>query len=290
MKRCLSCNASFESSLDSCPQCGNETERIDGFDAYATELAYAGGGFDPVYFSELAELEDSNFWFRARNSLILWALKTYLPNFESFLEIGCGTGYVLSGIATRFPQVNLYGSEIFVEGLGFAASRSGSARLMQMDARNIPFACEFDAIGAFDVIEHIEEDELVLAQIYAALNPGGIAVLSVPQHEWLWSSTDDFACHVRRYRAPDLKRKIENAGFRILRSTSFVSTLLPAMMLSRLLQKNLTKEEYDPSSELKIAAPINFIFRKMLEFEIVLISAGVNFPVGGSRLVIAQKP
>lgn len=164
-------------------------------------------------------------------------LNKYSPKFSTFLEIGCGKGYVLADVAKSFPEANIFGSEIFVQGLSFAKERVPGANLMQMDARNIPFANEFDVIGAFDVLEHIAEDELVIQQVYGALSPDGLFILSVPQHMWLWSPTDEQACHVRRYTNKDLKHKLERAGFKILRSTSFVSFLLPAMLLARLQKR-----------------------------------------------------
>ena len=146
----------------------------------------------------------------------------------------CGTAYVLSGVAKKFPQAALNGSEIFLAGLGFAAARLPGAKFMQMDARVIPFDNEFDVVGAFDVIEHIKEDEQVLSQIHASLKPAGLMLLTVPQHAWLWSAADEYACHERRYAASDLHLKVKAAGFQLMRSTSFVSVLLPAMMASRL--------------------------------------------------------
>jgi SAM-dependent methyltransferase len=154
---------------------------------------------------------------------------------------------------------------------------------MQMDARNIPFENEFDVIGAFDVLEHIKEDKKVLAQVYSALKPEGLMLLTVPQHAWLWSPIDEYACHERRYAAPDLHQKIEAAGFRVIRSTSFVPTLLPVMMISRFLQK------FDATSELKISPWLNSLFSRILAAELALIKRGFNFPVGGSRLVVARK-
>ncbi|HEY8271266.1 MAG TPA: methyltransferase domain-containing protein, partial [Pseudobdellovibrionaceae bacterium] len=233
MKRCLACNAQFKSFLTGCPSCGREPSFVEGFCSYAPQFAQGGGGFKAKYFSDLAQLEAANFWFQARNQFILWAIEKYSPNFQSLLEIGCGTGYVLSGIAKKFPHATLQGSEIFTTGLGFAASRLPATSFIQMDARNIPFKEEFDILGAFDVLEHIQEDEEVLAQMYAALKPQGILLITVPQHAWLWSVMDEYACHVRRYAASELHRKIEVTGFQIIRSTSFVSTLLPAMVVSR---------------------------------------------------------
>lgn len=239
----------------------------------------------------MASLEAESFWFRARNELILWALCRYCPNVKSFLEIGCGTGFVLSGIAREHPKVKLSGSEIFLEGLPYASQRVPEANLMQMDARKIPFRDEFDAVGAFDVIEHIDEDEAVLAELYRALKPGGLLLLTVPQHPWLWSTTDDYACHVRRYTARELQSKTRDAGFEVIRSTSFVSLLLPIMMLSRLGKKQSRRGDpaTDPYAELRLSKRINQFLYYVMAAEGKLIRVGLNFPVGGSRLMIARK-
>ena len=107
---------------------------------------------------------------------------------------------------------------------------------MQMDARAIPFVGEFDVMGAFDVLEHVEEDEQVLIQMRDALKPRGVMLLTVPQHAWLWSPVAD-SCHVRRYAAKELHVKVKAAGFEIVRSTSFVFSVLPAMFASRMAQR-----------------------------------------------------
>jgi len=289
MKRCLACNTLYVSSLADCPSCGFKPLLMDGFYAYAPDLAHGGGGFKSSYFSDLARLEEANFWFQSRNQLILWALEEYCQNFQSFLEIGCGTGYVLSGVSKLFPHSTLQGSEIFIAGLGFAAARLPTVNLMQMDARDIPFQEEFDVIGAFDVLEHIEEDECVLAQGARGTKPHGFMLLTVPQHAWLWSPVDEHACHVRRYAASDLHHKIKSAGFRIIRSTSFVTTLLPAMIASRFLQRKVSDGKFDATAELKISPWLNSLFFQLLRTELVMIRKGFSFPVGGSRLVVARK-
>ncbi|HUN82618.1 MAG TPA: class I SAM-dependent methyltransferase [Phycisphaerae bacterium] len=237
----------------------------------------------------MARLEEANFWFRSRNRLIVWAIASYCSELNSFLEIGCGTGYVLSGISAAFPEATLQGSEIFTAGLDFAASRLPSVKFMQMDARRLPFHQEFDAIGAFDVLEHIAEDELVLASIRDALRPGGAAFLTVPQHPWLWSNADKYAQHIRRYRSACLHRKIEIAGFQILRSTSFVTLLLPAMIASRFVSRARRVEKFDPSAEFLIPPVVNTVFYRLLSAELAVIRQGINFPVGGSRLIVAKK-
>lgn len=289
MKRCLTCDARYATTATSCQSCGTSQEVVGGFPAYAPELAHGGGGYEAELFAKLAPLEESNFWFRSRNKLLIWALGKYAPAFQSFLEIGCGTAFVLSGVGAHYPHARLLGSEIFVDGLDFAASRVPRAELMQMDARAIPFREEVDVIGAFDVLEHIEEDEQVLDEMLAALKPGGVILVSVPQHRWLWSPADDHAHHVRRYTGRELRGKVAAAGFDVLRSTSFVTFLFPAMLLSR-LKSSKSQAEYDPTDELKLPKALNIVLYGVMRLEFALIKFGVNFPLGGSRLIVARKP
>ena len=289
MKRCLSCNHHYASTNIVCPSCDSGPQQIDGFYAYAPDFAHSGGGFKSSYFSELAQLEETNFWFRSRNQLLLWAIEKYCSGFKSFLEIGCGNGYVLSSIVKAYPHAGFHGSEIFTTGLGFASERLPSVNLMQMDARNIPYYEEFDVIGAFDVLEHIKEDSQVLQQIHASLRPQGVMLITVPQHEWLWSITDEYACHVRRYTAAELHHKVEKAGFQILKTTSFVTTLLPAMLASRLFQSKQITDDFDATAELKIHPRLNALFYQLLGIDLACIKNGWNLPTGGSRLVVAKK-
>lgn len=288
MKRCLKCEHVFSLDGWNCPVCDYTPIFLNGVVAHAPSLANDGGGFKPQYFSELARLEATNFWFQARNKIILWTLRTYIPNFQNFLEVGCGTGFVLSAVSKAHPEVALSGSEIFVAGLSHATERIHSANFMQMDARDVPFVDEFDVIGAFDVLEHIEEDEAVLAQLHRALKPGGVLLLTVPQHPWLWSVSDEYACHVRRYTCLEIEAKVRIRSFEILNSTSFVTTLLPVMMLSRVLQK-INPNSSDPTDELKISPFLNKILYSLMMLELSGIRIGLSYPIGGSRLIVARK-
>jgi SAM-dependent methyltransferase len=290
VKRCISCGFEFDAPDWRCPACRWQPALSNGTPTFAEDFATQGAGFPPSSFAPLAELEDEHFWFRQRNSLLIWALKKYGVNILSFMEVGCGTGFVLKGIAEAFPSVQLVGSEIYTEGIAFAAERAGArAEFLQMDARQIPYAAEFDAIGAFDVIEHIQEDEAVLQQMRHALKPRGLLLLTVPQHPSLWSAVDERACHVRRYTARELEDKVTHAGFKIIRSTSFVMTLLPLMFVSRLLQRGKNSKRLGTESEIRINPALNRIFEYCLRFEVHLIRLGVALPVGGSRLVVAIK-
>lgn len=289
MRLCPGCGGVLAAAGWHCGSCGYQAAQRDGFVALAPALADQAEGFDPALFAELAALESRNFWFRARNRLIVWALQRYAPGFGSLLEVGCGTGYVLQGIAAAFPQARLVASEAETEGLRFAAQRIPGAEFLQLDARQMPFDREFDAVGAFDVIEHIGEDETVLAEMRRALRPGGHLLLTVPQHPFLWSEYDVRAHHVRRYTAGELRQKLGRAGFTLVRMTSFVSVLLPLMMLSRLTRR-AAAADYDPLAELRIGRVANALLERALDAERLLIRAGLSLPCGGSLLAVARAP
>lgn len=288
MKQCLACKGRFESGDWTCPRCGYRPALRNKIFQFAENPPEAQAGFKPEYFARLAGIEQTNFWFRARNELIQWALRNYFPNAGSFFEVGCGTGFVLKGVRESRPHLHLAGSEIFSDGLAFAKARLPGVDLYQMDARQIPFECEFDVIGAFDVLEHIAEDDAVLQQMFRATRPGGGVLMTVPQHRFLWSTIDKHSMHQRRYNRAELRKKVERAGFQIERITSFNSLLLPLMIWSRMQRKR--DQDVQLWREFEISPALNKTLESILTLERMAITKGISFPAGGSLLLIGRKP
>ena len=243
--------------------------------------------FPPSSFSELAKVESAHWWFRARNELIVWMLTGRCHEIGNFLEVGCGTGFVISGIAKALPSLAIEASEYFEEGLIFARRRVPRCRFLQLDATVMKEENAYDCIGSFDVIEHISADECVLSNFYRALKTDGFLLLTVPQHPWLWSASDDYAHHLRRYTAKELRRKVLKAGFKIEYYTSFVSLLLPLMMMQRFSVS--TKKTFDPNDEFRIHPALNMALYLIMKFELILLQLGLRFPLGGSLLLLARK-
>ena len=239
-------------------------------------------------FQGLYELEEKNWWFESRNEIIIYQISKKIVFFENFLEVGCGTGFVLKAISEKFIGKTFHGIEYSEEGLKFARSRMPKVEFTQLDATKMDQSECYDIIGSFDVLEHIEDDELVLENFYTAIKPGGYLVLTVPQHMWLWSAADEYACHCRRYTRGQMVEKLRNAGFQIEYTASFISLLCPIMFLSRLRFKR-TEQITDPMCELKISKSLNWFLCQIMQFEIFLIKIGICFPIGGSLLVIAKK-
>ena len=166
MKTCIKCNCELKQNIWDCSECGYKPTLKDGRLVLSLEDNKQNNiGFENEFFDNLIKVEEKNFWFCARNKLITWAMKSYFPNIKNFFEVGCGTGFVLSGINHKFPKLDLYGSEGLAYGLKFASARVPKATLFQMDARNIPFKEEFELLGAFDMLEHVQEDKEVLLRL-----------------------------------------------------------------------------------------------------------------------------
>jgi len=286
MKRCVQCGERFGGSAWRCPSCGFSPQQHDGVLSFCEPQGI--DGFDPSAFDPLAQLEHTSFWFRSRNRIIVWALRRYFPDIRRVLEIGCGTGFVLEGLRAQWPDLQIAGGELHMGGLLHAAERVPGVELFQFDARTIPFDAEFDVVGAFDVLEHIEEDEHVLDEMYAAVKPGGGILLTVPQHPWLWSASDEHAEHKRRYRRTELLRKVSTAGFVVQRITSFISLLLPAMAVMR-LRTRLSGRQFDPHQEHQEAQRATRVLERIVDFERSMIARGIDLPMGGSLLVVATR-
>jgi SAM-dependent methyltransferase len=99
---------------------------------------------------------------------------------------------------------------------GASVARSRGLDVIRADARYLPVASRsLDLVVAFDILEHIEEDDLAAAEIRRVLRPGGTALIAVPCDMRLWSAHDEAVHHVRRYERDTLRAVIQKAGLEI---------------------------------------------------------------------------
>ena len=218
--------------------------------------------------------------------MIGWTVRKYFPQAGRILEVACGRGSVTVELERSFPQGIVIAGDVIPDGFAYARRVLGRVPLLQMDIHHLPFRGDFDVACAFDVLEHLDDDGGGLVALREAVRPGGGVVLTVPQHPSLWSASDDFARHRRRYTRSELRARIEGAGLRVIRLTSFTSMLLPLMALSRWMPR----KQYDPVAELRIGSATNAVFSALSAIERAVIAAGVSLPAGGSLLAVAVRP
>lgn len=288
---CPACRGGVPADEWACAACGWRAEERRGHLCLSPEADADDPGFVPDAYDRLKDVEEGSFWFRARNQIILLMLRAHFPGARRVLEIGCGTGYVLNALAEALPAAHLIGTELHHGGLDAARARvPARVELMQLDARAMPYRDEFDLVGAFDVIEHIDEDERVLAELFRATAPGGGLLLTVPQHMFLWGETDEFSHHKRRYSRGELVAKVRAAGFEVARTTSFVTLLFPMLLLSRLMLALRGPGEFDPDREVGLPGPVDHVLEAIMTLERQLVRLGLDLPFGGSLLLVARRP
>ncbi len=246
------------------------------------------GSYDAELFTVLERVEPESFWFRSRNRLIIWALRRFFSDVTGFLEVGCGTGFVLAGLREALPDLSLMGSELYAEGLAIARRRLPGVPLVQMDALDVRFSGSFGAVGAFDVLEHIGADETALRELRAAVLPGGGLLVTVPQHPRLWSTADEFAGHLRRYTRRELIAKARKAGWEPIRVTSFVSLALPLFAVSRAIGAR-SRTTYDFEREFALPRPLDRSIEVLMAAERALIELGIPLRLGASLLLVARR-
>jgi SAM-dependent methyltransferase len=272
----------------------NYFEWIDGIKCYNPESAKSYDDYPSEGFALTDKIEASSFWCLSRARLLKQIIAKYATGKSSirFLELGCGTGFFIRELAKN-KKFNITGSDIYLAGLKYAKEKLPGADFVQIDATSNYMHEQFDMIGAFDVIEHIEDDEMVIKNIYKSLLPKGYFIVTVPQYAFLWSKLDDIVKHKRRYSRTELLFKLRDGGFDIVFQSSFVFVLFPFMLISRLLDRKQSGGDHVSQGEMeervKLPKMINWFFDKLMRIDEFLIKCGVSLPVGGSLLVVARK-
>jgi SAM-dependent methyltransferase len=287
MRLCLSCTATFDSNGWTCPRCGVGPAVADGVPTFAPDIA-RGNPTDAAYsYDELHAAEGRHFWFTSRSRLIAWAIRRYFPDARSLFDVGCGTGGVLAALHRLLPRVRFAAADALLDGLVLARRQLPDVTFAQVDIRHLPYDREFDLIGVFDVLEHLDDDEHALREMYRSTNVGGGLIVTVPQHPFLWSALDEYSHHRRRYTRRTMLAAIERAGYTVLRSTSFMTLTLPAQLASRIRKQSLAA--LDPTAEMRLNPAVNRVLGAVCTAERAMIACGASLPVGGSLLVIARR-
>jgi SAM-dependent methyltransferase len=130
------------------------------------------------------------------------------------VEVGPGVG----ATSWRLAQGRRYvGYEPDPEAFATASSRLAdlpNAEILNQQLPLEPPVVPFDALVAFEVLEHIEDDDAALARWAEWIRPGGLILLSVPAHQRRFAEMDRAVGHYRRYERAELVRNMDAAGFR----------------------------------------------------------------------------
>lgn len=233
----------------------------------------------------LGDVDSDHWWFRGKAALVVTALQrtgTVEPRSGWLLDAGAGSGGVSAQLGWNRDRLAI------VEGNAALARRAGAAhdlRATRGRVDQLPFRDRsIDVVCLLDVIEHIPDPRPTLAEARRALTPGGLLVVTVPAHRWLWSAADDFLGHQRRYSRRMLTTELTAAGFQPLIVTHIFSWLVaPTWLVRRVTNRGSAEVGYDKSSPLidRAAAVLTGAERALV--------GRVSVPIGTSVLAVARR-
>jgi SAM-dependent methyltransferase len=198
---------------------------------------------------KLAALEDTHWWYRERRHLLSQAIHGLRPG--TAMDIGAAGGG--NTRVLRDAGWSVVALEYGVEGAQVAAERG--LPVLRGDATALPVADgSLDLVVAFDVLEHILDDDSAVSEVKRALRPGGTFLIAVPADPRLWSEHDVAVDHVRRYTRPTLTGVLERGGFDVDSMDSWNVLLRPVVAMRRRSSSGSDLEELHPVVNLGLRA------------------------------------
>lgn len=244
-------------------------------------------------YATIASIEEDHFWFTSRNRMIASLIRVNISgpySSKSFLEIGCGTGIVMATLE-RLGFIAT-GLDVNEKALSYAVKRT-KGKLIRQSIFGFKPKKRYDIVGAFDVLEHIRDDEGFLRACHSLLSPKGYLLLTVPAGMSLWSPVDTLSGHQRRYEYEELFKKLTDAGFTVNSLEYWNFLLLPLYKIWHRqaglpAQAGFKSKDVVSSHLQKMPYLINILLIWIFELELIL-SRFIRFPFGATLVVCAQK-
>lgn len=208
-----------------------------------------------------------------------WTLKKFIPYLKGdILEVGFGIGNFTKEL-TRFG--NVFAIDIDKEHIKDTTELlEGKAKVGLGDIEKGKYFFNeriFDSVVCINVLEHIQDDDKALNNIYSLLKNEGYLILLVPAHKFLFGEIDKSIGHFRRYNKKSLITILKNKGFK----TEKVRLINMIGAIGWLISSKFFSENSVGENKIKV---FNFIAPITLTMEDFF-----EPPFGTSILVIAKK-
>jgi SAM-dependent methyltransferase len=218
-------------------------------------------------------------WYRARTRLLEATLAEFLGTPKRVLDVGSADGPSVEWLRGDYQHVTLdMVPKGLVPGEGVCAS-----------ALALPFKDgTFDAVGAFDVLEHLEPESLGIEELARVLGPGGRLLMSVPAYQWAWTDHDVRAGHYRRYTRQRLLQTVRAAGLHPQRATYAFSAVFPFFVAERVLRRVQQRRGAAPQSLTPVSPVLDRVLMGLSGLDERVLRSH-DIPFGSSVLIAAVK-
>jgi SAM-dependent methyltransferase len=192
---------------------------------------------------KLAELEERHWWYRERRAIVARELRRF-PACGRVLDIGAAFG----GNTLAMQAMGWIATAVDYSPAATKVCRRRGISVIRADARDLPVEPGFiDLVVAFDLLDYIEEDHLVIQEIGRVLRPGGgAALIAVSCDMALWSARDEALGRVRRYSRESLLDIAEKAGLVVDWLWSWNVLLRPLVALRPRISRPAPGRELSP--------------------------------------------
>jgi ubiquinone/menaquinone biosynthesis C-methylase UbiE len=236
-------------------------------------------------YRDLAEVEDSMWYFHALNQRMLLPLAQLAKQEASILDAGCGTGGLIKALQHHDPRWKITGLDYSPVACDFARQRT-TVPIKEGSIEALPFENkQFDAVVSADVICQIDEGSRALREFERVLKPGGILVINVAAYEWMRSYHDTQMDTRHRFRRSELASLLKQTGFEVTIS-SYANLLIFPLIIAR--RKIFVPA--NPESDVKPYPPLIEAFcGSMAALEYGALRRGISLPAGNSVFIAARK-
>lgn len=253
---------------------------------------------DKAYYKEYYTSEREHWFFRGRADIIMAHIRAIVSDIEKerseplrILNIGVATGRT-SELLNEFGTVKSV--EFDEECYNFTKEHVPELDLERGSILDLQYESNsFDLVCAFDVIEHVEDDQLAVIEMKRVCRKAGAVVLTVPAFMSLWSKHDEVNHHFRRYRLNEIVKLFKSPD-QIIQASYFNFWLFPIAFIFRKLNNllGLSERGEDTGSDLAISDGSPFVSNIMYRIftsERHILKRGINLPFGVSILASWKK-
>lgn len=231
----------------------------------------------------------------ASRKMAMRSLHTHILNAQGIImDVGCSSGFLLADIKKTFPQAGLIGADYLTDLLDRLSKKTPGIPLIQFDLRNSPLDDEcLDAVTCINVLEHIDDDQKAIEEIYRMLKPGGVAHIEVPSCPSCYDIYDEHLMHHRRYALRELQEKCEIAGFAIMEKTHLGALVFPVFYAVKIRNRkylNASKEEKKNRVKAMISNTRTSWIMRFLTMLEIKIGKFITYPWGIRCVIIVKKP
>ena len=248
---------------------------------------------DPDYFKQYYTLEREHWWYMARIKILASFVKLHLFKGEplKILNVGVATG-ATSEMLLQFGTVT---SIEYDKACIDFVNNNTSIKVQQGSITEIDFEDNtFDLVCAFDVIEHVENDQKAASELLRVCSKKGYVFVTTPAYQFLWSEHDVVNHHYKRYTLGGFKKLFEKDLYNIVKQTYFNTFLFPPIALLRLAlwpfqkNKNVTNEPRETDATRFNSSAVNKVLYNLFLFEKSFLSK-ISFPFGVSIALLLRK-